>query len=47
MIYQYYYILYMYILFKLQKEEQEKGLTKPNVDQVLKETNLDKMKEYL
>lgn len=33
--------------FKHQKEEQEKGFTKPNVDQILSETNLEKMKEYL
>ena len=30
----------------MQKEVQEKGFTKPNVDQLIKETNLDKMKKY-
>jgi hypothetical protein len=32
---------------KLQKEEQEKGFTKPNVDQIIKETNLEKLRELV
>ena len=31
----------------MQKEEQEKGFTKSNVDQVIVETNLTTMKQYI
>jgi len=35
-----------FVLLQMQKEVQEKGFTKPNVDQLIKETSLDKMKKF-